>query len=152
MVFLGLYGGPSIGGTSSTFANAQEQCPPGSSRSCVGADWRIGLEVQVHFRPAALFNPWVGYGLGFESASASASGAGVPPTGVTYTGLELARFAGGVDVRLSRYFGLGPFVGLDFGSYSVEHVEDLRTRVDQSIPTTALHEWITIGVRGVLFP
>jgi hypothetical protein len=151
MIFLGAYGGPSIGGTSSPFGNAQG-CTSGSSRSCIATDWRVGLEVQVHFRPAARFNPWVGYGLGFEAASASASGGGAPPASQTFTGLELARLAGGLDIRFSRYFGLGPFVGVDFGSYSQLHAEQGGQTSDQSISSTALHEWITLGVRGVLFP
>ncbi len=144
MLFLGAYGGPSVGPVSSTFSNAQG-C---AGHSCLAADWRIGLEMQVHFRPAERLNPWVGYGLGFESASASASGG----LGDTYSGLELARFSGGLDIRLSRYFGVGPYVGLDFGSYSQEHLQQVGKTVDQSISNTALHEWITLGVRAVLFP
>jgi hypothetical protein len=148
MVFLGAYGGPSVGPTSSNFSTAQG-CGSGSQRGCIAADWRVGLEVQVHFRPAELLNPWVSYGLGFEAASATASGGGSPPGGATYTGLELARLAGGVDFRLSRIFGIGPYVGFDFGSYSAAHPQG---QPSESISNTSLHEWLTLGVRGVLFP
>ena len=150
MIFLGAYGGPSFGWTGSDFSNAQ--CGSGSSRSCLGADWRVGLEVQVHFLPAERFNPWIGYGLGFEAASAWASGGGGAGTGINLTGFELGRFAVGMDVRLSRYFGFGPFIGVDFGSYSHEHLQGTGGSVDGSIANTSLHEWTTLGVRAVLFP
>jgi len=156
MIFLGAYTSLSIGGTSSAFADAQG-CVSGSSRGCGSTDWRIGLEVQVHFRPAELVNPWLGYGLGFEQVSASASGGGSPATGETFSGLELARIGGGADFRVSRIFGFGPFIEVDFGSYSQEHVQGVTatgaaSTVDQSISNTGLHEWVTLGVRGVLFP
>jgi hypothetical protein len=151
MIFLGAYGGPSIGGTSSVFSGAQS-CS--SSRSCIGTDWRVGLEVQVHFRPAERLNPWVGYGIGYEAASVTASGGGMPEGNESFSGLELARIAAGLDFRLSKLFGVGPFAEVDFGSYSHEHVQTVSPPAtsDQSIPNTALHEWISVGVRGVLFP
>jgi hypothetical protein len=152
MIFLGAYASVSLGGTSSTFASAQGCTAANPSRGCNSTDWRIGLEVQVHLRPAERINPWIGYGLGFEQVGASASGGGAPPTGESFSGLELARLSGGVDFRVSRYFGFGPFLDVDFGSYSQEHVQGATATVDQSIPNTALHEWITIGLRGVLFP
>ncbi len=149
LIFLGAYGGLQVGSTASYFSS-QQACS--SQRSCLGSDWTVGLEMQVHLRPAERFNPWVGYGIGYEAASAWATGGGLPAVGDSYTGLQLARIAAGLDVRLSRYFGIGPFVGLDFGIYSQEHIQTATTTTDQSIPSTALHEWITFGARGVLFP
>jgi hypothetical protein len=57
-----------------------------------------------------------------------------------------------MDVRFSRFFGLGPFVGVDFGSYSHEHYQGTGGTIDGSISSTSLHEWVTLGVRAVLFP
>jgi hypothetical protein len=57
-----------------------------------------------------------------------------------------------VDVRVHRYFGLGPFMEIDFGQYTQEHVTGAASTVDQSIPNTSLHEWFTLGLRGVIFP
>jgi hypothetical protein len=151
MIFFGGYGAFSLGGVSSQFANAQG-CTGGSPRSCGSLDLRVGLEMQVHFRPDSLVNPWVGYGLGFESVQASASGGGSPSTGESFSGFEFARLGGGIDLRVNRYFGLGPFAEIDFGTYTQEHVQGAQTSVDSSLPNTALHEWFTLGVRGVIFP
>jgi hypothetical protein len=57
------------------------------------------------------------------------------------------------DFRLSRVFGLGPFVGFPLGQYSRYHIEGI-TNVTQEgdIAEKALHEWFTIGLRTVFFP
>jgi hypothetical protein len=150
MIFLGAYTALSLGGGSSAFSDAQGCGKNG--RSCLTSTLRIGLEVQVHFQPAERMNPWIGYGIGFESASASANGGG-PEASESFTGFELARFAGGLDFRLSHVFGIGPFVELPFGTYSHAHVQAANGQTaDGSITNTALHVWPTIGVRGVFFP
>jgi hypothetical protein len=151
MIFFGAYGAFSVGGASSSFANAQG-CTPTSARSCGALGLRVGLEMQVHFKPEALVNPWVGYGLGFESEQAGASGGGAPPTGESFTGFEFARLGGGIDLRVNRYFGIGPFAEIDFGTYTQEHVQGADKTVDSSLPNTALHEWFTLGIRAVVFP
>jgi hypothetical protein len=151
MIFLGAYTGLSLGGTSSAFSDAQG-CGKGG-RSCLASTLRIGFEVQIHFQPAERVNPWIGYGIGFESASASANGGGAVEASESFTGFELARFAGGIDFRLSRIFGIGPFAELPFGTYSHAHVLGADgTTADSPITNTALHVWPTIGVRGVFFP
>jgi hypothetical protein len=149
LVFLGGYAAIAPGGTSATFGDA-EGCGA-SGRSCSALGFQIGAEVQVHLRPEGRIDPWVGYGLGYETDTATASHGG-GHFSENFNGFQLARFAAGADVRVSRTFGVGPFLGLDFGSYAHEHQEANNTTVDQSIPSTALHEWLTLGVRGVLFP
>jgi hypothetical protein len=151
MLLLGVYGAISVGGVAATFANAQG-CNSGGARSCGSIDFRLGLQMQLHFRPAELLNPWASYGLGFESVSASASGGGAPPGSEAYSGFEFARFGGGVDLRVSRYFGFGPFLQLDFGTYTGEHLQQPATTVDAALANTSLHEWFTLGLRGVVFP
>ena len=56
---------------------------------------------------------------------------------------------GGVDFRLSRAFGIGPFVDLSVARFSSGH-DDLVGDFD--IPNKATHEWLTLGVRAVIFP
>jgi hypothetical protein len=62
----------------------------------------IGAEVQYHFVPEAGADPWVGYGLGYESLSQDSS------------------------------------------SYYPDQ--------DKSLSGTAVHSWVTLGVRGTLMP
>lgn len=151
MILLGAYGAFAIGGAGTTFANNQG-CTPGAARSCSSLNLRVGLQMQVHFLPAARINPWAGYGLGFESAQASANGGGAPGTGESFSGFEFARLAVGADLRVNHYFGIGPFLEVDLGTFTGEHVQGANQTVDQALPNTSLHEWFTFGLRGVMFP
>lgn len=69
------------------------------------------------------------------------------------TGFEFARFGAGVDFRLNKVFGLGPFVDFSLGSYS-RYKFDVpgAASEDGDISNTASHQWLTFGVRGVFFP
>jgi hypothetical protein len=120
-------------------------------RSCLASSFRIGVEIQVHFQPAERLNPWLGYGFGYESLSVSASGGG-PEVSRSVNGLEFARLSGGLDVRLSRSFGVGPVLDFAIGQYGHEHQQTNGGAADFSIQDSALHEWLTLGVRGVFFP
>jgi hypothetical protein len=152
LIFIGGYVAFTVGGASSAFDAAQGCDARATTRSCGASSFHIGAEVQIHFRPARRANPWVGYGIGYETASASASGGGTVQVGESFDGLEVARVSGGVDFRLSRFIGVGPFLELDLGTYSHEHIQATSQSFDGSIPNAALHEWFTVGLRGVLFP
>ena len=55
----------------------------------------------------------------------------------------------GFDLRLSREFGLGPFVDATIAEYSTVS----NTAGDSiDIPRTTVHSWVTVGLRLVLFP
>jgi hypothetical protein len=153
MIVVGGYGEYTLGGVGQTFHDlGLAQCGA-SSRSCGSASFHIGAQIQVHFRPGERIDPWVGYGLGYESAWASSSGGSLPPYSETFGGFEFARLAAGADFRINPWFGLGPFLGIDFGDYSHQHTQGIAGfGTDQSVSNTALHEWITLGVRAVLFP
>ena len=146
-VFLGGYLGLGIGGTGGDVI----VCRP-SNVSCATASFRAGIEVLYHFLPERFTNPWIGYGLGYESSAIGISrGDG---TG-TYAGagFEFAHFMGGVDFRLGRVFGIGPFVDLSLAEFVHARVDTPGDPVqDGSIDNPALHEWLVLGVRGVFFP
>jgi hypothetical protein len=122
-----------------------------TNTTCVVVDARFGIEVQYHILPDAWVNPWVGYGFGFESVALSASNGDVTSSG-SFSGFEFAHFMTGVDFRLSRVFGLGPFVGFSLGQYSRVHLEVNNTSRSEDIPETAMHQWLTVGLRTVFFP
>jgi len=132
-LYLGGYLGLAFGGAADAL----------SCSSCSSAGVRFGAEVQYHILPAALANPWLGYGLGIESV---AVGDGDHSLG--WGGFQFARFMGGVDFRLDRVFGIGPFVDLSLGNYSTISTGDQSVKITD----TALHQWLTIGVRAVFFP
>jgi hypothetical protein len=142
-LFVGGYFGLGFGGAGGQLSDT---CKAGNM-DCVTIDFHFGVEAQYHILPAALANPWIGYGLGFESFGVGQSLNGVSRT-TTFTGFEFARFMGGVDFRVTRVFGVGPFVDLSMASFTRESDGDNSV----SIPQTGTHEWLTLGARFVFFP
>jgi hypothetical protein len=123
-----------------------------SNITCTGIALHLGVEFQYHILPAALVNPWIGYGIGYESMQISMSKVG-QSVDVTVTGVEFARFMAGVDFRVDPIFGIGPFSDISLGQFSnVRSDPSGRASIDQEIPRKAMHEWFTVGVRGVFYP
>lgn len=143
-LFIGGYFGLAFGGAGGL---ASEQCER-SNVSCAGVGVSLGVEAQYHILPKNLVNPWVGYGLGFQSLAMGAKVNGHTETS-SFSGFEFARFMAGADFRLNHVFGVGPFVDLSMATYTKYQDEDEDSR---DIPDTALHEWLTLGVRFVFFP
>lgn len=118
--------------------------------TCTGLTAHLGPEIIVDLLPDAKVDPWIGYGIGFEYAQASNPSS-------WYRGWELGHFMLGVDFRFSRAFGIGPFADLSLAEYThvTTSVQNLSPEgpvfVDASLDH-ALHEWLTLGVRFVVFP
>ncbi|HEX3855245.1 MAG TPA: hypothetical protein VHW01_29985 [Polyangiaceae bacterium] len=141
-LFLGGYFGFGFGGEAGEF----RQLCDGNGGGCISADVFFGIEAQYQILPAASADPWFGYGVGFESLALGASSNGGSATGLG--GIQFARLSGGVDFRLSRTFGVGPFADFSLGKYSSISVGSSS----EDIPSTSTHEWLTIGARFVFFP
>lgn len=146
-LFLGGYLGLGFGGAAGSSGQVCSQ----ENVSCVTASLRLGLEAQYHFAPAASMNPWIGYGIGYESTGFSGSN-GSNTFSVAAAGWELGHFMGGVDFRLSPKVGIGPMVDFSVGQYNKVSVNQGGQTTDASIANQALHEWLLIGVRLVFFP
>lgn len=146
MLFVGGYFGFGFGGPS----GQMETLCNSDGGSCLAVSVHLGVEAQVHFIPEGEVNPWLGYGIGYESLAFSHSGGSSSDDDDTLSvsGWEYAHFMGGVDFRLSRVVGLGPFVDYSLGEYKTAEVGS----VSQDIPSTAMHSWLTLGVRVVFFP
>lgn len=148
-LFLGGYFGFGFGGAGGKLA---DDCSA-SSASCISVGLRIGVEAQYHILPGAGVNPWLGYGIGYESLALSMSNDG-DDASVGSGGLEFAHFMGGADVRLNRKFGIGPFVDVALGRYSTFSTEfngnSISRNIDDSLRTT--HGWVMFGARMVFFP
>jgi hypothetical protein len=141
-VFLGGYLGLGFGRAAGA---VQEIC---GEAGCSVFGLHIGAEAQTHLLPAANTNPWIGVGIGFESARTNSS-----TSSVVMTGIEYARLMGGVDFRIDPVFGLGPFIDLSLGQYSQARAEASgQTIQEASIQNQGIHEWLSLGVRGVFFP
>jgi hypothetical protein len=142
-LFLGGYFGLAFGGEAGLAKTACEM----NGGACVSVGVHLGLEAQYHILPGGPTNPWLGYGFGFESLGVS-SGQSNGDNDLTFGGLQFARLMGGVDFRLNRVFGVGPFVDLSFGRYSSVKSGSVST----DISPTVTHEWLTLGARFVFFP
>jgi hypothetical protein len=150
-LFLGGYFGFGFGGAGGDLADS---CSA-SSASCVSVGLRIGIEAQYHILPRGSVNPWLGYGIGYESLALSIGNDSRDTASVGSGGLEFAHFMAGADVRLSRGFGIGPFVDVALGRYSTFSTDlgnghTISSDIDDS--ERATHGWAMLGARMVFFP
>ncbi len=141
-LFLGGYFGLAFGGEAGPTKRA---CDLGGG-ACISVSAYFGIEAQYHILPAGSVNPWLGYGAGFESLVVSQGSDSNKNLG--FSGFQFARLMGGVDFRVNRIFGVGPFAELALGRYSTL---SLGSR-DYDIDGGAGHQWLTLGVRFVFFP
>jgi len=120
--------------------------------SCSAVSVRLGLEARYTFTPAERMSGWIGYGAGFTSGSQTISDAGHYTETSTAQGIELARLTGGLDFRAKRGFGLGPFVMASIGRYTQQRTSINNVTTSSSIPDPAVHTWVSVGLRMVIFP
>lgn len=147
-LFIGGYLGLGIGGAA---GDTKDYCDE-RDMDCLGVSTRFGVEVQYHILPHEDLNPWVGYGIGFESVSVAVKD-GDEDGSLNYGGFEFARLSGGVDFRISRVFGIGPFADFSLGTYGTYRWDAPQfPDSDGDVSETAIHEWLTVGARFVFFP
>lgn len=114
---------------------------------CRSLSFRVGAQVHYAIAPDEWLDPWVGYGLGYSSITVGDDGADV-----TYRGFDFGHFMAGLDLRLSRTIGLGPFVDFTVGKYASRTVETAAGTVDGDIVGRSFHYWLTIGPRLTIMP
>lgn len=121
--------------------------------SCNSVTVHAGIEARYNFAPADSMNGWIGYGFGMSSANQTISDSGRYRESTTARGLDLARLSGGLDFRVKRGFGLGPFGIVSVGRYLHTRTE-IRDDVTFSgdIENKATHAWVMLGLRMVIFP
>jgi hypothetical protein len=147
-LFIGGYVGLGFGGTAGTSSQTCSQ----ENITCVTASFRIGAEIQYQFMPDAATNPWIGYGFGLESTAFSGTN-GNTSYSVAALGWEFGHFMAGVDFRLSKSIGIGPMVDFSLGEYDTLSIKDNGgDTTSGSIANPALHEWLLVGARMVIFP
>jgi hypothetical protein len=146
-LFVGLYGSLGFGGTSGAALSACSE----NNLSCFAFTGRAGLEAQYHFAPAAPTNPWLGYGIGYESSTIYESNDNGSDS-VTASGWEFGHFMAGVDFLLSKKIAIGPLVDFSLGQYTSLITSPIASSTGGGIAHSALHEWLFIGGRIVVFP
>lgn len=146
-ILLGAYFGAGFGGVGSDLTTTCSM----SGVSCSTTSYRVGAQIQYHIIPAGKFNPWFGVGAGFEFQTLSAKGPG-GDVSVTAGGFEFPRLSGGLDVRLSRDFGVGPVVDFAPGQFQAISVTTKGVSKSNDLSSKAFHSWLGFGVRLVIFP
>jgi hypothetical protein len=146
-LFLGGYLGFGFGGAGAGLASTCSS----SGVSCTGLTVRLGVEAQYHILPDQRFNPYVGYGIGFELTAVSAS-AGDASASFSALGWELGRFTVGGDYRWNRFLGFGPCVSAAVGQYESLSVNSGDSSQSGGIAAKTLHAWLTIGGRVTFLP
>ena len=142
--YLGIAGGMAAG-------NLDDLCDD-ADYDCYALGIRAGFEGHFQLMPHGRTNPWIGYGIGYETLTISMSD-GDDKGSFTNSGPEYARVMAGLDFRLSRGFGLGPFLDVSIGKYTrFKNDPPGGDSEDGDIPKTAMHEWVTVGARFVFFP
>jgi outer membrane protein W len=106
---------------------------------CSARDLRLGLQGQYHFSPTEKFDPWFGLGIGYEKLSSTRSG-----RDESLGGFEFVNLHAGMDYKVSPALGVGPFISFSLGQYSSASAGDISV----DIPEKALHQWLTLGIRG----
>jgi hypothetical protein len=146
-IFMGAYVTYAFASVASGLGSgASGGCGTGSI-SCSANVLEYGVEAHAHFLPQGRFDPWVGVAFGGESATVNVSGPGGNAS-LQVTGLDFVTLMLGGDFKAMGNLGIGPWVGLTLGQYNDISVNSPTTNSSQSIPQTALHEWITLGLRA----
>jgi hypothetical protein len=114
------------------------QCQSGVT--CSASVVLYGAEVHYHFVPRGTFDPWIGVGVGLENVKISSPESGLSRS-ASLTGVDFAILQAGGDYRgvvgPCAMFGIGQYTSGSFGG------------LPAGIQSQALHEWFTLGVRGV---
>jgi hypothetical protein len=128
--------------------------PECAATRCTFTQLKFGFEATHALLPTRV-SPFIGYGIGFEIASAQigspASRSHPTPLelSATYYGPELARASFGVDIHTSPSFVLTPFVGCSLGTYLwwTKYVKATQEDDGGAIDQKAFHGTILIGLR-----
>lgn len=144
---LGMYVDVGVGDAASN-VRAEAPCAAAGA-SCTATTGRVGILLRHTFQPRAYSTPWMSVGTGFEWGDVNLEdGYGGSSQYFSYTGWEIMRVMGGVDLRTNPIFGVGLYGGVSMGRYS--RYKDAT--VDASISDKDIHWMAEAGLRFTLFP
>jgi outer membrane protein W len=152
-LMVGAYFMYGIGFAGDTITKLCDQAKAGGiDATCSAHDVRLGAQVQYHISPDGQIDPWLGAGIGYEWLTFGFEGAGTTISSTGH-GFEFINLQGGADFSVAPNFGLGPFLSLSVGQYSKASGDCSGncggiTTSSEEIDKKAMHEWLTLGVRG----
>jgi outer membrane protein W len=116
--------------------------------SCSANDLMFGAQFHYHFLPDQTIDPWAGIGVGYEILNASES-AGGQSASTSLSGFQFVNVQVGGDYKIMPNLGVGPFVMFSLGEFSNCSISAPGGASPScTINNTALHEWLTFGIRG----
>jgi hypothetical protein len=151
-LFVGVYGTFADGGSGSALFLTCSQ------NSCSQMSFRGGLVIEYRFLPGRTFEPWIGYGAGYDTtmlAQTSVNEFGVTQqrSATTLSGWDFGHARVGLDFLIDRFSAAGFYSDVGFGRFGQESMQVAsEPSVGRSITNQALHEWITFGVRWTFMP
>lgn len=120
-------------------------CPDGSE--CSGGDIRLGAQVQFSFSPRKPVDFWLGGGAGYEWAHYKVDNGSSTIRGFEFLMLQLGVDFGGDDSGSTVF---GPFAAYTFGTFDKISTSTGGTSQSANIDDTGTHNWLFLGVRGVM--
>jgi hypothetical protein len=129
------------------FINKAQGCSQ-NGISCSASDLMFGVDFQYHLMPTGTFDPWGSVGLGYEILNGSSSANGLLDSS-SLNGFQFFNLQVGGDYKAMPNFGIGPFLMFSLGQFSNCSISGPNTRENCTIQQTAMHEWLTVGIRAV---
>ncbi|MBX3182931.1 MAG: hypothetical protein KIT72_17940 [Polyangiaceae bacterium] len=126
-----------------------------NDNACSTVSFEIGAQLTYSFSPGERWNPWISYGLGYEVTSQSLDMTRdrrrLYSESTSSRGITFAKLGAGLDYRAK--VGVGPFAEAAIGQFlSNSTVTSIESRQTHDIDDTAIHAWITVGIRLVIQP
>lgn len=119
-----------------------------SGVSCSANDLMFGAQFHYHLMPDQTIDPWAGIGIGYEILNGSES-AGGQSASQSFSGFQFVNVQIGGDYKVMPNLGVGPFVMFSLGEYSGCSTSIPGASSSScTINNTAMHEWLTFGIRG----
>jgi outer membrane protein W len=114
---------------------------------CSSSDIHLAIQGMFHPTVSGSFAPWLGLGTGYEWFGIDASSGGTSAS-AGISGFEFLILQAGGDIQVAPQFSLGPFVMFSLGEYGSQTLSAPGVSQSMDITNTAVHEWLSFGVRG----
>jgi opacity protein-like surface antigen len=115
--------------------------------SSSGSQWKAGPQFRYTFTPEKRFSMWIGGGAAYEVVNLSLT-QGTATRDDTVKGWEFIRADVGGDFHASRDFVIGPYASFSLGQYfSLDETQTGGNSTSSDFKNTALHQWLSFGMR-----
>jgi len=131
------------------FATTSSQICAGVAGDCSSSanQLKFGPTFRYNFSPARRFDPFVGFGADYEILTASIT-QGQQSASIALHGWDYAKFELGADLHVARDFVVAPYASFGLGQYiSADETAASGKETSGDFKNSALHEWLTLGVR-----